>query len=85
MSNRVHYALEVQPPLTIQFLLWFPCTKGAAHDHPVGARTARIAGMDTKYNFKRSTRDDGAAAGELGTHVSSPLRLSGISLVEDCG
>ena len=24
-------------------LPWVPCTKGAAHDHPVGARTALLA------------------------------------------
>ena len=30
----------------IRFFLCFPCTEGAAHDHPVEARTARIAGMD---------------------------------------
>ena len=41
----LHYALEVHPLMTIRCLLWFQCTEGVAHDHPVGARTACIAGM----------------------------------------
>ena len=65
----LHQALKVQPLPTMRFQLWFPCTNGAAHDHPFGVRTAHIAAMEANGSFKRSTRYSGAAAGELATRV----------------